>query len=284
MKKNNIGHYIELSRILKPTGFMLLWIPCLWGLALQDLSLYRFLSESFIYFIGAVSLRTFGCIVNDIFDKDFDKNVERTKNRPLASYALTVKQAFMFGLVSLIPGICVFLYLNFESKLIALLGFFISIIYPLFKRFTHFPQLILGFAFNIGVVISAFDRANLSTIIWLYIAGVFWTLAYDTIYAFQDEKDDAIIGVKSTARYFKNYPKITISLFYFMMLTSFFTAFYNGADFFKIILLLLIMYAYLFIQIKKWTVQSTKSCHIFFKQNVLIGLILTIIIFMLARS
>ncbi|MBP9752593.1 MAG: 4-hydroxybenzoate octaprenyltransferase [Proteobacteria bacterium] len=270
----NFSAYIELSRFLKPTGFLLLWIPCLFGLSFLNLSLQDYIFKSLIFLVGAISLRTVGCIINDILDRDFDKHVERTKNRPLANGSLNLKQALIFLIFCLIPGFFVFLTLPKHNQYIAILSLLIAVIYPLFKRFTYFPQIILGIAFNSGIFIVAYGYIDFPFLMFIYIGSIFWTLAYDTIYAFQDEKDDSIIGLKSTAVYFKKHPKKIITFFYFM---SFFfymwvTCFTDTCATAYVTLLIFII-----LQIKKWDPKNLKSCLSFFKLNVVIGLFITLI-------
>jgi 4-hydroxybenzoate polyprenyltransferase len=272
--------YVDLSRILRPTGIFLLWIPCLFGLSVQPLSLSILIDKSVIFLIGAMSLRTVGCVINDILDRKFDAYVERTKNRPLASGKLTVNQALVFCCISLIPGFFVFLWLPFFNQCIALFGLSVALIYPLFKRFTHFPQLVLGIAFNIGILVSGYGFAPLDMLLFIYIGSVFWTLAYDTIYAFQDEKDDSLIGVKSTAVYFKNHPKKAVLFFYTVSFIFYALAFlqYMKTDF--IIISLLTLSIFTLNQIRRWDSKNPRECLDFFKLNTIIGIILCFIFYM----
>lgn len=266
---SKIKPYIDLSRILKPTGYLLLWIPCLWGLALKGFSIL----EAFLYLMGAISLRTFGCVINDILDRDFDRSVERTKTRPLACGALTIRQALAFAALSLIPGLFLFLLLPFTNKVLASIALMGGMLYPLAKRFTYWPQLVLGFLFNSGVLITGynFEIGVTLPLLTLYGAGIFWTLAYDTIYAFQDIKDDLSIGVKSTAIRFQHSPKLAVALFYSAMvfllgLTGYLQSasafFYVGSG-----LLVLELMRTLY----SWDPQNESSCLRGFKYNCWIG-------------
>ncbi|CAO5681961.1 MAG: 4-hydroxybenzoate octaprenyltransferase [Holosporales bacterium] len=282
MRKTNlnleeVNAYIELSRIKKPTGFLLLWIPCLFGLSLSSITWREFIFKSLLFLIGAIFLRTVGCIVNDICDRNFDRFVERTKNRPLACGALTVKQALIFLFICLVPSFFIFLTLPKDNQYIALISLVIAFIYPLFKRFTHFPQFVLGIAFNSGIFIVGYGAASLEQLILIYIGSIFWTLAYDTIYAFQDEKDDAIIGVKSTAVYFKNHPKKIIVLFYTLCLLFFINAMRFSIYFDYSLTAYLTVFIFILQQINRWNPKDPKSCLNFFKMNVLIGFILAMI-------
>lgn len=277
MTYSKIKAYISLSRINKPTGIFLLWIPCLWGICAYESHPFMILKKGLFFFIGSISLRTCGCIINDIFDRKFDKHVERTKNRPLANGSLTILEAMIFLFLSLLPGLYIFINLSFLAKIISLLGLMLSILYPLFKRFTYFPQLFLGLTFNIGIWVAGIDHAPLTALLTLYCAGIFWTLAYDTIYAFQDVIDDAIIGVKSTALLFEKNPKVIITFFYSAMFAI--LLIYN-IFFEKRIspiplpnyLLILSIYSYVLWLIYNWQPDNVLSCHKFFKRNIAIGL------------
>ena len=218
--------FIELTRLNKPIGFMLLFWPCVWGLTFaqnfsQNSSLYFYYLV--LFFFGSLLMRSAGCIFNDIVDRDFDKKVERTKNRPIASGKVSVKIAIIYSFV--LCGLAFLVLINFNkfTILMALLSMPLAFTYPLMKRFTYWPQLFLGITFNYGLVlawISINNSINLVPIIF-YFGAIFWTLGYDTIYGYQDIKDDEIIGVKSTSIKFKKNPKIFISLLIIGVLMNF---------------------------------------------------------------
>lgn len=273
--------YINLSRIRRPTGIILLWIPCLWGIALQTNDIYTFLYQSFVYFLGAMSLRTVGCIINDIADKDFDPQVRRTKQRPLATGTLSIKEAMIFAFLCLIPGIYVFATLPLANKIISLLGLIGSLIYPLCKRFTNWPQLMLGFLFNIGIWVVGYGSIPTRSLLVLYLAGICWTLAYDTIYALQDLKDDLVAGVKSTAVRFKNTPKLAITLFYAGLILSIATlgCMNNASMLYYVSLLLLSLYIAIYLYF--WNHHNTKQCLQFFKDNQIIGMSILFLLLLL---
>ncbi len=212
-----------LMRLDKPIGIYLLFFPCAWGIFAATES-YENLEKNFfliiIFFIGSFVMRGAGCIINDIFDRDLDKGVSRTKYRPIASGNVSVRDAFLLFLFLSSLGLAILLSLNLISILIGFISFLLLIIYPLTKRITYWPQLILGITFNIGVLIgfsSVTANINIS-ILFLYIAGIFWTLGYDTIYALQDIEDDLKIGIKSTALLFGKNVKPWIFIFYSLML------------------------------------------------------------------
>ena len=273
--------YVNLSRILHPTGIVLLWIPCLWALALQHSDTYTFLYQAFLYLLGATSLRTVGCIINDIADKKFDAQVRRTQNRPLASGTLSTKEALVFALICLIPGLFIFLKLPTHNKLIALLGFFGAFIYPLCKRFTNWPQLMLGLIFNIGIWVVGYGTTPVTNLIILHSAGILWTLAYDTVYAVQDLEDDLIAGLKSTAVRFKNPPKLSTTLFYSgMLLTLCALGFINNTTI-PYYMSLALLSVYIGIYIYLWDRHNTTQCLQFFKDNQIIGMSVLFILLLL---
>ncbi len=198
----SIRRYAYMMRMDRPIGTWLLLIPSSWGIiiagGLSDWSLIA------LFCLGAFIMRGAGCIVNDLWDKNLDKQVERTKSRPLPAGDVTVKQALLFlSLLSLI-GLVILLQMNFLTILIGLFSVFLVILYPYMKRITWWPQLFLGFTFNIGAIMGyTAVTGEISVVpVILYMAGIFWTLGYDTIYACQDFEDDSLVGIKSTARLF----------------------------------------------------------------------------------
>ena len=209
---NQLNLFIELTRLKKPIGFMLLFWPCIWGLTIAyDLNsnLEIFFYYTFLFFAGSILMRSAGCIVNDIADKNFDKEVERTKYRPIASGKISIKLAIIYSIILCGLAFLVLINFNFFTILMALASMPLAFIYPLMKRITYWPQLFLGVTFNYGLVLAWISIENEISIIPLifYFGAIFWTLGYDTIYGFQDIKDDEIIGVKSTSIKFKNDPK-----------------------------------------------------------------------------
>ncbi|WP_232820728.1 4-hydroxybenzoate octaprenyltransferase [Thalassobius sp. I31.1] len=199
--------YLRLSRADRPIGTWLLLLPCWWGLTLAAAM------DGFVLFdlwiavgctIGAFLMRGAGCTWNDITDRNFDGQVERTRSRPLPSGQVTVKQALIWMFIQMGISALVLITFNLNTILLALSSLVFVAIYPFAKRFTWWPQAFLGLAFNFGALVAwTAHRGVLETpAVLLYIAGIIWTLFYDTIYAHQDKEDDAMIGVKSTARLF----------------------------------------------------------------------------------
>ena len=278
----NIKLFIELTRLNRPIGYMLLFWPCLWGLTIAynfDSELGKFYFYSLLFLLGSMLMRSAGCIVNDIVDKNFDKKVERTKNRPIASGKVSVKSAIIFSFV--LCGLAFLVLINFNkfTILMALLSMPLAFTYPLMKRFTYWPQLFLGITFNYGLVlawISINNNIDLIPIIF-YFGAIFWTLGYDTIYGYQDIKDDEIIGVKSTSIKFKNNPKKFISLCYiFFFLSLILVGFLMNFKISFYISLIITFFHLGFYQIKNLEVSNPNMCLIKFKSNNLLGIIVFI--------
>ena len=196
--------YARLARLDRPVGWWLLLLPGWWAIALSavetggrtpDLRLMT------LFFAGAIIMRGAGCTLNDIADREFDAKVARTRSRPLPSGDVSGRGAIVFLLLLLTLGLAVLLQLNTLSIALGMASLVLVAIYPFMKRWTNWPQLTLGLAFNWGALMgfAAAEGRLSAAAMSLYAGGVFWTLAYDTIYAHQDKEDDAVIGVKSSA-------------------------------------------------------------------------------------
>ena len=277
-----IKFFIELTRLNRPIGFMLLFWPCLWGLTIAynfNSKLEIFYFYSLLFLLGSILMRSAGCIVNDIIDKNFDKKVERTKNRPIASGKVSVKHAIIYSFT--LCGLAFLVLINFNkfTILMALLSMPLAFTYPLMKRFTYWPQLFLGITFNYGLVlawISINNSINLVPIIF-YFGAIFWTLGYDTIYGYQDIKDDEIIGVKSTSIKFKNNPKKFISLCYILFFLSLIlVGFLMNFKMSYFISLVITFFHLIIYQIKNLEVSNPNMCLVKFKSNNLLGLVVFI--------
>ena len=284
-KKNlmkHLNYFIELSRIKKPIGYMLLFWPCAWGLIIGfDFSsdLKNLIKYGTLFLSGAILMRSAGCIINDIVDKDFDAEVERTKNRPIASGNVSVKQGLLYASILCSLAFIVLLQFNLFTIILALISMPLAFTYPFMKRFTYWPQLFLGITFNYGLILGwTVSNPEITIIpIIFYIGAIFWTLGYDTIYGFQDIKDDEIIGVKSTSIKFKKNPKLFITLCYliFFLLLSIVGYFetYNKIYFY----LLIIVFVHLFFfQIKSLKINSAENCLKIFKSNNFLGFLILI--------
>ena len=216
---NQLKIFIDLIRIKKPIGFMLLFWPCAWGLSFSynfKTNDINFLYYMFLFFLGSVLMRSAGCIFNDIVDKDIDKKVQRTKKRPLAAGLISVKKSFLYVLFLCLLAFLILIQFNILTIIIGMSSMIFAFSYPYMKRITYWPQLFLGLTFNWGVIMgwTAINNSVSTEIIMLYMAAIFWTLGYDTIYGLQDVKDDEIIGMKSTSIKFKNNPILFIGSCY----------------------------------------------------------------------
>ncbi len=196
--------YAQLMRLDRPIGWWLLLLPCWWGLVLAQIGAgvgIPNLKYAALFLAGAIVMRGAGCTLNDIVDRVIDGKVERTRARPIPSGRVTVQSAAIFLALQLLLGLLIVLQFNGFTVVTAIASLAIVAIYPFMKRITYWPQVVLGMAFNWGALLGwtaihgAFSWAALS----LYLGGISWTMAYDTIYAHQDKEDDVLIGVKSTA-------------------------------------------------------------------------------------
>ena len=211
--------YARLARWDRPIGWWLLLWPCWWSAALAAAHTgapYPDPWHLLLFLIGAIAMRGAGCTYNDIIDRNIDAGVERTKMRPIPSGAVTVKQALAFAILQSLIGLVVLLQFNLFTIILGMCSLLVVAIYPFMKRVMSWPQLVLGFAFNWGAFVGW--SADLDRLGWppllLYLGGIAWTIGYDTIYAHQDRRDDAIIGVRSTARLFDQHSHAGITIFY----------------------------------------------------------------------
>ena len=277
---SHISIFFELTRLKKPIGFMLLFWPCLWGLTIAynfENNLNKYFFYLALFFLGSLFMRSAGCIVNDIFDRDFDKKVERTKNRPLASGKISIFLASIFALVLCLLALIVLINFNFLTIILAIASMPFAFSYPLMKRFTYWPQLFLGITFNYGLLlawISIHESISLAPIL-LYLGAIFWTLGYDTIYGYQDIKDDEIIGVKSTSIKFKDNPKKILYLFYIMTFLSLVGLGYLMEFSYIYFIFLVVPLLHFFVyQLGRLDIKSSSSCLKLFKSNNFLGLII----------
>ena len=277
---NQIKLFIELTRLEKPIGYMLLFWPCAWGLTLahdfsSNVSNYFF--YLLLFFLGAVLMRSAGCIVNDILDKDFDKKVFRTKNRPIASGKISTKVAFIYASILCLLALLLLLNFNQFTIILALGSMPLAFTYPLMKRFTYWPQLFLGITFNYGLILgwtSIKSEMDIAAIIF-YLGAIFWTLGYDTIYGYQDIKDDEIIGLKSTSIKFKGKEKKFLLTCYALLLIFFVVGgYFMKFNYIYYFLLIIPFFHLFFYQMTVFNSKNPKSCLKVFKSNNLFGFIL----------
>ena len=235
---SNLKIFVDLTRLNRPIGYLLLFWPCGWGLAYAysfEKNIENYLLYNLLFFCGAVLMRSAGCIVNDIVDRKLDRRVQRTKNRPLASKLISVKKSLIYVISLCSLAFCILIQFNLLTIVLGLASMTLAFSYPFMKRITYWPQLFLGLTFNWGFIMAWSSITNyLSIEIFLiYASAIFWTLGYDTIYGAQDIVDDEIIGVKSTSIKFKKMLKkfvficysislIILALFFFNKMNSFY--------------------------------------------------------------
>ncbi len=273
--------FIELTRLKKPIGFMLLFWPCAWGLTLvydfsNDLNIYFFYLV--LFFFGSVLMRSAGCIVNDILDRNYDKKVLRTKGRPIASKKVSVKVGLTYIIFLCFLALLILLNFNNFTIILALGSMPLAFSYPLMKRYTYWPQLFLGITFNYGLILGWTSINNQLEIVPIvfYLGAIFWTLGFDTIYGFQDIKDDEIIGVKSTSIKFKKTPNLFLILCYLIFTITLITiGILMGFSYLFFIFLLIPIFHIFFIQIKNLDIADPMNCLKIFKKNNFLGFLIT---------
>jgi 4-hydroxybenzoate polyprenyltransferase len=271
--------FIDLTRLNKPIGFMLLFWPCSWGLAYAysiNHNTNLFINYLILFFLGAVLMRSAGCIINDIVDRDFDKKVKRTKTRPITAGQISVQHSLFYVLVLCAFAFLILIQFNFFTILLGMGSMILAFSYPYMKRITYWPQLFLGITFNWGIIMAwASINNNISLeIIMLYLSAIFWTLGYDTIYGAQDMSDDEIIGLKSTSIKFKKNIKLFVAISYLtttsLILFLFIDKLKINISFFFIILFI----TSLLYQVLKFNNLKQNTCLNMFKLNNFSGLFL----------
>ena len=277
---NHVKLFIELTRLKKPIGYMLLFWPCAWGLTLAydfSESLNNYFFYLLLFFLGSVFMRSAGCIVNDILDKEFDAKVLRTKNRPIASGEISIKLGIIYSFILCLLAFWVLLQFNYFTIILALGSMPLAFTYPLMKRYTYWPQLFLGITFNYGLILgwTAITGKIDIIIIVLYIGAIFWTLGYDTIYGYQDIIDDEIIGLKSTSIKFKNKPySLLFSCYSIFLLSLLIIGYYMELNEFSLLVFTLILIQMFYFQLKKLNIVKPSSCLKIFKSNNYLGFII----------
>ena len=282
----HITNFINVTRLNKPIGFLLLFWPCTWGLSLAfyfDKNFYTFFYYLILFFLGSVLMRSAGCIVNDIVDEKIDRKVSRTKNRPIASGSLKKSTAWIYVLILCLLAFLVLIQFNFLTISLGIFSMIFAFSYPFMKRFTYWPQLFLGFTFNWGIIMSwAAIENNISYLpLLLYCGAIFWTLGYDTIYGVQDISDDEVIGVKSTAIKFKDNINLFVIVCYLLSLITIIIVMINLKINYSIIFLGIYFLTLLY-QIKIFSLQNPSNCLKAFKINNLSGLMVFLGFFTLA--
>ena len=267
--------YALLARLDRPIGFWLLGLPGLWAIWLSSNGFsVKAVWLSALFMIGAVAMRAAGCVINDIWDRDLDKKVERTAVRPLAAEDLSLKQAAVFLLVLLFIGLMILMQMNVVTVVLGILSVPLIIAYPLMKRITFWPQAFLGLTFNFGVLMgwAAMTETLEAPTFLLYIGAIFWTIGYDTIYAHQDIEDDMLAGIKSTALKFGDSSKQWVIGFYALAFLFMLIAFAMQSVWGAIALVPVAWH--MSYQILKWDVDNTYTALQAFKSNRNCGLLI----------
>ena len=264
-----ITNYLELIRFNKPIGFLLLMWPCWFGLSLLDLKIEILTIWLIIFLFGAFFMRSAGCIINDIVDKDIDNSIQRTQLRPLASKRISLNEAIILLFIFLLLSLIILLQFNLYSIIFGLLSMPFVILYPFMKRITHWPQIFLGLTFSFGALIvsTQFNQSITFQFILLYIACVIWTLGYDTIYAYQDRDDDIKQNIKSTAVLFGDNGKWLVLFCYGIVLLIFGYLGWNGSNSIISLFVIAIIGICTYIAIQKWDINSPESSNFYFRQN-----------------
>jgi 4-hydroxybenzoate polyprenyltransferase len=277
--------YAQLMRLDRPIGWWLLLLPCWWGLFLAQVSQGGGLPNlwfAFLFLVGAIVMRGAGCTLNDIIDRNYDGRVARTKGRPIPSGRVRVKQALVFLAGQSLLGLAVLLQFNFHTIVLAMASLLIVAIYPFMKRIINWPQLVLGLAFNWGALVgwSAVQGSLSWPPVVIYLGGIFWTLAYDTIYAHQDREDDVLIGVKSTAVHFGENTKTWLSGFFALALISIDAALWLAGASFIAHMGVVFAAVHAGWQIKQLETSNSALCLRLFKSNRDFGLIIAGFLFL----
>ena len=278
--------FINLTRLNKPIGIMLLFWPCSWSLAYAysiDKNLSQFLYYFFLFFLGSILMRSAGCIVNDIVDKDIDQKVYRTRDRPLACGLISVKLSLVYTASLCAAAFFILVQFNILTIILGFASMILAFSYPFMKRITYWPQLFLGLTFNWGIIMAwaAVTNSISIEISTLYIAAIFWTLGYDTIYGTQDLQDDEIIGIKSTSIKFKKNIKLFVFCCYFLSSFLIVNLFYNEFGLNNFTLLTIFFVLSLMYQVVKFKTNSPKKCLSAFKLNNFSGIFLFLGIFLI---
>lgn len=277
--------YALLMRLDRPIGWWLLLLPGWWSIVLASSGLAGMNAYSWalmgLFLIGAVVMRGAGCVVNDLWDRNIDKLVERTRGRPLASGAVSVKQGFSFLAGLLFIGACILFSL---SKMAIILGFAVLpliVLYPYMKRITYWPQFFLGITFNFGALMgwaAVHDSISAAPVL-LYLGGIFWTIGYDTIYAHQDKEDDVMAGVKSTALKFGSHSKRWVFGFYMAAILFMSVAIMSVKMNPSALALLMLPIFQMAWQLRAWNMDDQESSLRIFKSNRIFGLLLLLACF-----
>jgi len=277
--------YALLMRLDRPIGWWLLLLPGWWSIVLASGGMTGMSAYSWalmgLFLIGAVVMRGAGCVVNDLWDRDIDKLVERTRGRPLASGTVTVKQGFTFLAALLLIGACILLSLSKMAIILGVAVLPLIVLYPYMKRITYWPQFFLGITFNLGALMgwAAMHDTISAAPVLLYLGGIFWTIGYDTIYAHQDKEDDIMAGVKSTALKFGSHSKRWVFGFYMVAILLMSVAIMSVKMNPGALALLMLPIFHMAWQLRTWNMDDQESSLRIFKSNRIFGLLLLLACF-----
>lgn len=264
-----INNYLELIRLNKPIGFMLLLWPCWFSLAYINLPQHTLINYYLLFLFGAVIMRSAGCIINDLVDQNIDSKIERTALRPIAAKKISNLHAIIFLIILLTIGLLILLQFKFETILAGLICTPLIVMYPFMKRITFWPQLFLGIVFNWGIIICSVEFFGTITkeFFIFYLACVFWTIGYDTIYAFQDLKDDIKNKIKSTAVLFRDKGKYLVLTSYTLMFLLIGYLSFLKTNKLVTMFFLIIIIIFIFFNLLKWDHKSESNSGKIFRQN-----------------
>ena len=264
-----INNYLELIRLNKPIGFMLLLWPCWFSLAYINLPQHTLINYYLLFLFGAVIMRSAGCIINDLVDQNIDSKIERTALRPIAAKKISNLHAIIFLIILLTIGLLILLQFKFETILAGLVCTPLIVMYPFMKRITFWPQLFLGIVFNWGIIICSVEFFGTITkeFFIFYLACIFWTIGYDTIYAFQDLKDDIKNKIKSTAVLFRDKGKYLVLTSYTLMFLLIGYLSFLKTNKLVTVFFLIIIIIFIFFNLLRWDHKSESNSGKIFRQN-----------------
>ena len=268
-----INNYLELIRLNKPIGFMLLLWPCWFSLAYINLPQHTLITYYLLFLFGAFIMRSAGCIINDLVDQNIDSKIKRTALRPIAAKKISNLNAIIFLIILLTIGLLILFQFKFETILAGLVCTPLIVMYPFMKRITFWPQLFLGIVFNWGIIICSIEFFGTITkeFFIFYLACVFWTIGYDTIYAFQDLKDDMKNKIKSTAVLFQEKGRyLVLACYTLMSLLIVYLSFLKTNKLITMFVLLAII-IFIFFNLLRWDHKSESDSGKIFRQNNVFG-------------
>lgn len=271
------GPYARLCRLDRPVGTWLTLLPCLAALV-QAADGWPTLWRLFIFSLGALLMRGVGCTFNDIFDRDFDRQVERTRFRPLTSGQLTLKNALWFALAQLLVSALLLLAINSTSRWLALALVPLVVIYPLCKRYTYWPQVVLGIAFNWGMLMAWSDTRDI--VPWpavaMWLGAVLWQVGYDSIYAYVDVRDDLMLGLRSAAMRFGAHGRSWITGFYAATTALWVAAGVGMGMLWPYYVVMALIAAHFVWQMRVFDVARPERSFMLFRANMLVGVLLIV--------